>query len=334
MRKMNKLEKIIAILDNEILLEISERTILYHYSENEYEEGEIVDYKKLLPSEKEKRWLENKFIEKKLEEFREKFAPHRPSRFKSVFCSVVPSSAFKGKGILYEVKPIGKTFTTFAYLINEINKTFNDVSYIYAAKIGVLDNEEEFNKYKWKTNKEKLYQLFADYWKVKAKIDREIYTPRNLESLMKKNPKWIEILCEKAKVIKVVGRPSEYLKKGDKVRFKETIKVSYYGYDASGNKKVSDEKKKKIIKDFNGKVDKESFLKDDWILIIPKNTIGEILSVDYSQSPLKGTESWKIDRGKYKKARIKIDNYNFTVTLPLSLKEERNLKIEDIIERI
>lgn len=317
-----------------LLTEISNNTILYHRSSEHLSQGQILEP---YGSRKEDHWLKGQYTEKMLEKFREKYAPDKPSRFNCIFSSVVPRSVFLTKGYLYEVKPMGKIHSTLAYYINEINNIYNnEISYSYMASIiGDKASKQQEEKFKWEYNKERLLELFNKYWGVDIDITtweddglKRPLKPVNpifkkdyegeIHQNFRKDPKWIEVLCEK---VQVVGRVYEKEKKdvfrmNDRVEFIDNIKNNFYGYDSSGNAKLSEQAKNRIIKDFNGEKDKYG----GYVLNINKGIKGVILNSSYSQPiPRKFMHRLPYDytygKSIYNNIRVKPDGYDFSINL-------------------
>ena len=128
--------------------EITRDTVLYHRSMDKYKMGDIINPEKRPEAEKgESHWLSKKFTEKKLEEYRKKINPNAPSRFNCVFFSIVPRSAFTGKGYLYEVKPKGKFLVTLSYLINKIAEEFSrEKNFRWPPEKASYSNEDDYKK--------------------------------------------------------------------------------------------------------------------------------------------------------------------------------------------
>lgn len=317
-----------------LINEISEKTILYHRSLEVFANGQILEP---VSKHKEGHWLKSQYQEKMLEKFREKYAPDKPSRFNCIFCSIVPRSIFLTKGVLYEVKPIGNIHATLAYYINEINNVYeNEVPYDYMSKtIGGLSDKQKVDKFKWEYNKERLLELFNKYWNTNIDIttwkddglDRPLkpfnskeYTGDN-QTNFAKDPKWIEVLCEKVQVVRKVdeNEKTDIFRNGDRVEFIKDTKEEYQGYDISGDKHLPQEEIMKIMKDFNGSKGKYGMT-----LNIPKGTKGVIVNSVYNQTlPRKFRSRLPYDytygNDIYRSLKIKIDGYNFGVYIrPLS----------------
>ena len=289
------------ILKESVLLnEITEDTMLYHRSFDKFKVGDIIDPSvKFGDAKNGAHWLKSNFMEEKLEEARKNINPTAPSRFNCVYTSVIPNSAFSGKGYLYEVKPIGSFHTTLAYLINKMNNEFErgsagrdygrfpekshyktDKEYQDAWK----RYEKEKAEYAWMNSEYRLEPLFEWYWK-----------GINVGGGFKTNTKWIEVLCEKVKVVGVGGDESyKYLSIGDKVELMDDVKEDFYGYDASGNKMLPQEEIDRVVKDFNGKEEK-SFGRSSWKITIPKGTKAKVKAAVLDQSAIKD-----FDTGDYK----------------------------------
>jgi len=186
------------------LFEISEQSTLYHRSMKKMEVGEIIKPKKI----KGTHWLEKNIFESVLEYFRQKKFPDRPSRFNSIYCSIIPRTRFKDKGYLYVVKPIGNMLMTNSKFIDRMSRSFDD---------RILDLPMEYTlelRKEIEKNPEKGLQ-FLSY------MDAEMYW----EGITGGNKEDIEVLCESAIVEEIIGRKEGELINGDKVEVKENNKV-------------------------------------------------------------------------------------------------------------
>lgn len=295
-----------------LISEISENTILYHRSEEELVPGSTLDP---VAKHKDKHWLKELYTEQKIEEFRKEFAPDKPSRFNCVYCSAVPRSIFVTKGFLYEVKPIGKTHVTMAYYINEINNIFhNHVSYSYMSDVlgPLFKNKDSVNKFKWNENKDQLIDLISKYWGVEKPTVWE-----NISSeILKKDPKWIEVLCEKVLVVRKASEEEKYdiFRKGDKIEFTENIKNDFSGKNPITGESLMLSDMEKIKKDFNAESGRFGT-----VLNIKKGTKGKIIGVRYNERPPKGQKYSPYDnmysKNFYRYISVQIDDYNFYITL-------------------
>jgi hypothetical protein len=275
--------------------EITENTVLYHRSMDKYKVGDIINPTSKFGSVKDSsHWLSKKFTEKKLESYREKMNPNAPSRFQCVFCTVVPRSAFTGKGYLYEVKPKGKFLATLSYLINKIDNEFDrgrprgdetmwppekknypsDITY----QLAYAAYEEKENDWAWWSSKDELEKIFEWYWK-----------GVNVGGGFKKNAKWVEVLCEQAVVAGVGGEASyDFLKAGDHVELLRDVTTDhFYGHGSSGNKLLPQDEVQRIVKDFNGVKDEKSFVGNSWKLTIPKGTKARVKNALVDQNRIK-----------------------------------------------
>lgn len=297
-----------------LLKEINENTILYHRSTEDLYSGQILEPHKKF---KEGHWLESIFTEKKLEEYRKEHTPEKPSRFNCIYSSITPRSVFIGKGNLYEIKPMGNFHVTMAYYINDINNTFSNIS--YSALEDYIDyknrdsfsTDEEYKEYlkhyeekadefKWYNNMRKLQMLFAWYWGIDLSKDEK-------ERRFKADPKWIEVLCEKAVVINKIQENDNLFKMGDNVELLKDIKIYWPGYSSDGNTLPSPAEKQAIINKFNGTADNYN----GYNLTIPKGTKGELRQVYLNQQKPKG---YKSDVNKYKSKMI----YNRLIFVPFN----------------
>ena len=106
----------------DFLFELSNNSTLYHRSLKKLKVGD-----KISPniSKDGGHWLKQKLAEVALEHLRKKEFPNRPSRFTSIYSSVIPRSRFVDKGYLYAIKPIGNMFITNSMFIDIINRDFD-----------------------------------------------------------------------------------------------------------------------------------------------------------------------------------------------------------------
>jgi hypothetical protein len=332
----------------EILNEITENTVLYHRSMDKHKVGDIINpTAKFGQVKNSTHWLANEYIEKKLEEAREKINPSAPSRFDCVYCSVVPNSAFSGKGYLYEVRPKGNFHVTLAYLINKMKSVFerhqthgdffperknyrSEAEYDQAWK----DHKETQDQHAWYSAESALENIFEWYWK-----------GINVNQGFKKNVKWIEVLCEQVQVVKVMGDESfKFLKADDHVETLVDIPFESYGYDASGNGKMTPEEFQKVIQDFNGKAKNDgdlSFTKT-WELTLPKGTKCRVKGALVDQSKIKNFDIGDFQSefsSPYRVLKLIPDGYNFYVDLQhfmfdANYNKKKKLKITDVLKRI
>jgi len=327
-----------------LLKEVNESTVLYHRSLEELEPGTILD-----PADKfttKGHWLSNNFIEQKLELFRQKFAPDKPSRFNCVYASVIPRSAFLGKGYLYEISPIGPTHTTMAYYIDDMARTasitgsdeervapFYDKSQFKSDEeyrnYWDIERPKKIGKEKWYRNQFDLIDEFKRYWDVAWDVDNyeisdvlgenvnEQFVP-NFGNRMKADTKWVEVLCSKARVIRKVEETDDFwFKDGDRVKTTKDISMIYYGYDVTGNAKVSDAEYQKIIKVFNGKAVPKFFdaSKSDMTLTIPAGTKGTIIKSLTNTSPEQHDYGPTAGNTRYRLLKFQPDGLNFYINI-------------------
>ena len=258
---------------NSLLLEINENTILYHRSTQEHQPGDT-----LTPSTRfsDGHWLQNNFMEQKLEDYRKENYPDKPSRLNCVYASVVPRSVFLDKGNLYKVKPIGNFHVTLAYYIDKMNDEFhNNVSYSSFPeppdrhwyddeekyKAAIERREDGINKQKWYNSKHILGDLFEQYWAGKFS-----------SNVLKDNPKWIEVLCEQ---VVIVGAeedgPSDFVKVDDEFITLKDIELTV------SNRDLNEEKIDQIKNAFSIKDGRYNDIK----VTIPKGTTGTVDKVLY-----------------------------------------------------
>lgn len=102
------------------LLELSENSTLYHYSEKKMKVGDVIKPRKV----KGTHWLAKNVEEITLEHLRKTEFSDKPSRLESIYTSVIPRSRFVDKGYLYVVKPQGNFFMTDSTLIDNLGYQF------------------------------------------------------------------------------------------------------------------------------------------------------------------------------------------------------------------
>ena len=178
--------------------------------------------------------MEKKKFEKALELFRQKNYPDEPSRFTSVFTSVIPRSRFKDKGYLYVIKPEGKMLMTDSRLIDEMEQDF-DREYFDRLEYGFREEDEKYLNENPERLSIFLNGLLADqYWR------GELYGA---------DKEGIEVLCERAKITEIIERKKEDLIHGDRVIVLEDNKVfavTHIYFEKEDIKKLKD-KEKEII---------------------------------------------------------------------------------------
>jgi hypothetical protein len=131
-----------------ILLEISHDTVLYHRSMKKFKVGDIIKP----TNTAESGHYGSSAVEIYMEAYRQEFFSDSPPRGKCIYCSVVPNSAFFGKGYLYEVKPRGRFLVTLASLINQIGGVWsreedNQSRYSDRRFSSDFGSNEEYNQY-------------------------------------------------------------------------------------------------------------------------------------------------------------------------------------------
>jgi len=214
------------------LCEINESTTLYHRSTKEFQPGDILDSKYV--KQNGKHWLENITSELELEKFRKNNYPDRPSRFDSVFLSVVPKARFLSKGFLYEVKPIGDIFVTNSQTIDKL------IGYL-----GMTPERAEI--------------LFHSYW-----------NPQK-EDLGKDQVNNLEVLSDRAQVIRKVEE-KEDLNVGDEVELIRPVLLDYHGYQKDGNNILTDYQIQKLLSHKILQVKVDSKYPNFYEVKIPKGT--------------------------------------------------------------
>lgn len=330
---MIKLKNLIETFN---LNEITEKTVLYHRSWKKFKPGDIIDPSNSGNEGKDEtgaHWLSKKFWEVKLEEYRRQHHQNQPSRFDCVYCSVIPQSAFIGKGYLYEVKPIGKIHVTMAYyidLMGEINdraerdyREWGRDVYDYPEKERE-DAIKRMNERMWRSHHYEFEEMFERYWS-KEHGDQ-----------LKSDTKWVEVLCEKVEVVSEFSEEShKHFKVGDRIRLKQDIEVdNFYGHKSSGNHELSEEELKRVLDTFHGKKNDSDWTKS-YTLKIPKGTTGKI-SKSFIAA-IRGRAS-SFSHIPYRSLVMTPDGFDIYIDL-LSVvskltSHDKRVKTEDIIEKI
>ncbi len=331
------------ILAELLLKEVTEDTVLYHRSFKNYKLGDIIN-----PSSNEKstdhyKSFSNEGMEMYLEKYRKENHPELPSRGKCVYCSVVPRSAFYGKGYLYEVKPRGgPVLVTLANLINQMGSVWAQAErsvdrYESPRFRNDFNTDEGYQEYTKKRNEEiwfyaenRLNELFKFYW-----------SGTNYSGAFKKDAKWIEVLCHSAEVVGVGGEESfKFFKKGDIVKTKIDLEFEVY----MNEKEIKNdpdffEKLKKIYKDV--KIPEKAY--EPIQIVAPAGTKIKLENVVMNQSKFK---SYKIgDDGIDNYLSVYRSIFGYSVDepkIPLDLRrvlwkknygKKAQVKLEDLIEK-
>ena len=325
-----------------LLNEITEDTILYHRSPEDFQEGQILDPKEKFKGDHP--YLKRP-IEVKLEEYRQEHAPNAPSRMNCVFCSTVPRAAFVGRGKLYEVKPIGNFHITMAYYINQIGNRYEEVSYSeLEGNIGSWPEREHYDtekdylearkrytdeqdEYKWKINAYHLIDLFAKYWGVNKETQIDAY---------KVDPKWIEVLCDKVYVVKAVEDNDDVLRTNDKIEItRDLVNVSFYGYKKDRNTQLSEEEMKRVYDNFE--VKKGKYAGHD--ITIPKGTKGTITTSMPGHSKIrayKDEDGGSVGtRGKsYHRLYFQPDGFDFIIDIARAIYDNGFVSPSNFVKKI
>lgn len=178
--KENVLRRLVR---EELIKEVQVGSTLYHRSKADLEVGDVLNADKV-PNDSHERKAE---AEREFEEFRKARHPDKPSRLRSVFLSPTPKSRFNMKGQLYEVEVRGN---------------------FHVADSRMFDIFIE--PYEW-----------GDEW-TQGRALKCYWNPQHSScpSLSSVNPKYIEVLAEKAVV---TNTPEDNtLRKGDKVRIMDS----------------------------------------------------------------------------------------------------------------
>jgi hypothetical protein len=110
----------LRLLIQDILLEydVAPNATLYHRSDVKFKVGDVLTAQK--DPKTGEHWLASRRAEKDLEAYRKKNHPDLPSRFNCIYASFSPRSRFLGKGRLYAIEPIGKTFVADSKIIDQM----------------------------------------------------------------------------------------------------------------------------------------------------------------------------------------------------------------------
>ena len=329
------------LLESGLLLEIDNNTTLYHRSLHQYKVGDIID-PKVKFGDGSTHWLASQVSEKALEAYRQKNFPDKPSRFKCVYTSIIPNSAFIGKGPVYEVKPMGKWFLTFGNYINKINEQFERrverCEYLRSPIFGDVGMGRYPEKERWENGWNETYPKYEDYQKAfraeqdKAMLQEAEYvmthefdrywnpSPNHNISVYKK---WVEVLCEQVKVVGV-GDPADFkfFQRGDRVKLKEDIEADWYPYmHTTPNKEFTPEELAEIHANFNfapGNYGRE-------VITLPKGITGNIVAAVPNHTPLPNEHSGNHpdDYKPYRNLRFQPIGWDFYVELSWALRHPK-----------
>ena len=132
--------KLVHLLLEQLLNEISTNTPLYHRSLRKMNVGDVIEIPKDLTTNKH--YLSNKMGELAMEQERQLEAPDAPSRLNCVYSSLIPRSRFVDKGYLYRVKPTGRIFVADSTLIDTIMERFDSEYYERVSRYDQQDRKE------------------------------------------------------------------------------------------------------------------------------------------------------------------------------------------------
>lgn len=187
--------KLVELLNEELLKELSDNSTLYHHSIKLMNPGEEIKIHK--DPKTHQHWLKNSKFEKALDYFRQKYYPNRPSRFNSIYSTPIPRSRFADKGYLYVIKPSGNMFMTNSQLIDSMHEDFNRKFY--------TDSVE--SEFQYKYGADWLKQIIPrDYLFCLDEHDADNYW-----NGASGNIKDLEILSEKAIVIERIENKNELI---------------------------------------------------------------------------------------------------------------------------
>ena len=322
-----------------MLLEISNDTVLYHRSFKKYNVGDVIS-----PNESATGHYGNlSDMEVYMEAYRQEFHPEAPPRGKCIYCSVVPNSAFYGKGIIYEVKPRGKFLVTLASLINlaarEWERSERRNGDDRRSRID-FDTDEDYKQYKkdlaediWYGAQYELKKIFEWYW-----------SGKNVNGAFKKDSKWIEVLCESVEVVGVRGEDSfKYLKQNDHVKLRRDITIDSFGRVLSNPTRWTKEEAEEIVKKYGGTVENNYGSISIKGMTIPKGTELQVVSSVINQSKFKSSDIGQQPMNNYldvyrRLVMVPIDDDIFvdirSVLWNLNYGKRHMTKTEDIFEKL
>lgn len=191
--------KLKEILQEHLLVELSEKTTLYHRSLKKMEVGDIIEPKM---DKTGKHWLTSLPVEILLEEYRKENYPDKPSRMKCIYSSLIPRSRFVDKGNLYAIKPIGKMFMANSMIIDEIGDKFSRETMDFYER-GIREKDIISNPQK--------YIYYMDNYLARTYWEGDITGIKNKLTR-------IEVLSDSAEVVEVIGE--------DKVNLGDTIEIT------------------------------------------------------------------------------------------------------------
>ena len=131
--------KLVHLLLEQLLNEISTNTPLYHRSLRKMNVGDAVEIPRDTAN---KHYLTYKMGELALEEERKETAPDAPSRLNCVYSSLIPRARFVDKGYLYRIKPTGRIFVADSTLIDVIMERFDREYYEYISRYEQPERKE------------------------------------------------------------------------------------------------------------------------------------------------------------------------------------------------
>jgi hypothetical protein len=92
---MKNVKSFQEFINEQLLLELSSNSTLYHRSPIKLKVGDKIQPRK---NKEGQHWLQSSMMEVALEELRKKEFPDRPSRFECIYASPYPRSRFVDKG--------------------------------------------------------------------------------------------------------------------------------------------------------------------------------------------------------------------------------------------
>lgn len=192
-------------LNEELLLELSSNSTLYHRSPLKLKVGDSITPRL---NKKGEHWLKSNIMEILLDEYRKQNTPNKPSRFTSIYTTPIPRGRFVDKGYLYVVKPVGNFHMTDSTIIDQMQDEWTR-STMGISSYSMDDFYEDIKRAKTGDKKsidELMYYfptlLASRYW-----TDNQRVSKNNINN--------IEILCESVIVTEVVE--DNRLKRGNKV---------------------------------------------------------------------------------------------------------------------
>jgi hypothetical protein len=297
---MKKVLSYQEFLNEQLLLELSSNSTLYHRSPIKLKVGDKIQPKK---NKDGQHWLQSSMMEVALEEFRKRNFPDRPSRFSAIYTTPYPRSRFVDKGYLYAVQPIGECFMTDSMLIDELQNQFDRQFYDFD-----FDRSTELRERVKAGDKSALDDIvwMLPHWEAKKYWEGYSASSRELRQNL-------EILCEGAIVTEVID--------DDRLKFDQDITIESEGLKARmtlfiNSRDSKTEMSKEEAEKFLESVKKEIFTSD--VKVTPKTYTKPGDGVNGSDEYFYDLEGTLKKGAKLKTTFVKNSIYNKS--------EERNTK--------